>query len=136
MPLETITRALLLPILLVVSGCSLEGPALAGYPGLQFQVVSYYDNNALEMNATCTQPRMRAVTGTRIIDETPDRSSWRSAIPGWTKARTTMTAGACRSAGLAFKRCSGFAERTFTFAKLTDGNLSVRSMTGPQRRQS
>ena len=39
-------------------------------------------------------------------------------------------------AGLAFQRCNGFAERTFTFAKMTDGSLSVRSMSGPQRRPS
>ena len=63
----------LLPFLLVMSGCRLKGPALAGYPGLQNQIVGYYDNNALEQNATCTQPRMRSVTGTQIIDETPEQ---------------------------------------------------------------
>ena len=26
-------------------------------------------------------------------------------------------------AGLAFQRCNGFAERTFTFVKMTDGSL-------------
>jgi hypothetical protein len=34
------------------------------------------------------------------------------------------------------QRCNGFAERTFTFVKMTDGSLDVRSMSGPQRRPS
>ena len=38
--------------------------------------------------------------------------------------------------GGGFQRCNGFAERTFTFTKMTDGSLGVRSMTGPQRRPS
>ena len=33
------------------------------------------------------------------------------------------------------QRCNGFAERTFTYVKRTDGTLEPESMTGPQRRR-
>ena len=45
---------------------------MAGYPGLQNKIQWYYDSNALEQNATCTQPRMRSVTGAQILEETPE----------------------------------------------------------------
>ena len=71
MPLETVAR-LVLPLALLLGGCDYQGPAVAGYPGLQNKIQWYYDSNALEQNATCTQPRMRSVTGAQIIDETPE----------------------------------------------------------------
>ena len=71
MPLETVAR-LALPLALLLGGCSYKGPAVAGYPGLQNKIQWYYDSNALEQNATCTQPRMRSVTGAQIVEETPE----------------------------------------------------------------
>ena len=71
MPLETVAR-LALPLALLLAGCGYQGPAVAGYPGLQNKIQWYYDSNALEQNATCTQPRMRSVTSAQIVDETPE----------------------------------------------------------------
>ena len=73
MPLETVARTVLLPVLLALAACGYKGPAVAGYPGLQNQIQWYYDSNALEQNATCTQPRMRSVTGAQVIGETPEQ---------------------------------------------------------------
>src|SRR5690349_21385330 len=39
--------------LAALAACSWQGPPLAGYPGLQWKVVSYYDNRAMERNAAC-----------------------------------------------------------------------------------
>ncbi len=136
MPLETIARAVLLPFLLVLAACGYKGPAVAGYPGLQHQIQWYYDSNALEQNATCTQPRMRSVTGAQIVGETPEQVVMKIGYYWLDEGQLEHDRGGLPLAGLAFQRCNGFAERTFTFVKMTDGNLSVRSMTGPQRRPS
>ena len=50
----------------------MQGPSLAGYPGLQFQLQSYYDNRALEENAACTSPRMQ-VSAFKVVEDTPAR---------------------------------------------------------------
>ena len=136
MPLEKIARIVLLPFLLAQAGCDYKGPALAGYPGLQFQVISYYDNNALEQKATCTQPRMRSVTRTQVVGETPQQVVMTIRYYWLDEGQLDYDRGGVPMAGLAFQRCNGVAERTFTFAKMTDGSLSVRSMSGPQRRSS
>jgi signal transduction histidine kinase len=135
MPLETIARVMLLPILIVLVGCDMKGPGLAGYPGLQFQVISYYDDNALEQNATCTQPRMRSVTRTQIVDETPHQVVMKIGYYWLDEGQIDFDRGRL-PLGVGLQRCNGFAERSFTFVKMTDGSLSVRSMTGPQRRPS
>lgn len=134
MPLETVARALL-PLALLLSGCNVQGPGLAGYPGLQFQVVSFYDNNAIEQNATCTQPRMRSVTGAQVIDENQQQVVMNIRYYWFDEMNTIRDNGMINPAPF-LQRCNGFAERTFTFVKMTDGSLQVRSMTGPQRRPS
>ena len=41
-------NALVLTAALVISSCSWQGPSLAGHPGLQYQVTSFYDDHAME----------------------------------------------------------------------------------------
>ncbi len=134
MPLETVAR-MLLPLALLLASCNVQGPALAGYPGLQFKVISFYDNNALEQNATCTQPRMRSVTGTQIIEETPQQVVMNVRYYWYDESSSQFDDNMFFPAPV-LNRCNGFAERTFTFVKMTDGSLDVRSMSGPQRRPS
>lgn len=134
MPLETIARALI-PLALLLAGCNVQGPALAGYPGLQFQVVSFYDTNAIEQNATCTQPRMRSVTGTQVIDENQQQVVMNIRYYWFDEGNSRFDDNMFFPAPV-LDRCNGFAERTFTFVKMTDGSLQVRSMSGPQRRPS
>ena len=132
MPLETVARALL-PLALLLAGCNVQGPGLAGYPGLQFQVISFYDTNAIEQNATCTQPRMRSVTGAQVIDENQQQVIMNIRYYWFDQMNTIYDNGMLNPAPF-LQRCNGFAERTFTFGKRTDGSLDVIGMTGPQRR--
>jgi hypothetical protein len=136
MPLETVARTVLLPVLLALAGCGYEGPAVAGYPGLQNQIQWFYDSNAVEQNATCTQPRMRSVTGAQVIGETPEQVVMNIRYYWLDEGQIDRDDDIFLFGGGGFQRCNGFAERTFTFTKMTDGSLSVRSMTGPQRRLS
>ena len=125
-----IVVALILP----AAGCNYQGPAVAGYPGLQNKIQWYYDSNALEQNATCTQPRMRSVTSAQVIDETKEIVVMRISYYWLDEGQLDFDRGGfVPMPGIPFQRCNGFAERTFTFTKLTDGSLGVRSMSGPQR---
>lgn len=122
---------------LALAGCGYEGPAVAGYPGLQNRIMWYYGNNALEQNATCTQPRMRSITSAQIIDENPEAVVMRIRYYWLDEGQLDYdNNGFVPMPGIPFQRCNGFAERTFTFVKMTDGNLQVRSMSGPQRSPS
>ena len=76
MKLERVSSIALLPLLGLV-GCGYQGPAVAGYPGLQNKIMWYYDSNALEQNATCTQPRMRSITSAQVIDENQESVAMR-----------------------------------------------------------
>ena len=134
MKLERVSSIVLLPLLGLV-GCGYQGPAVAGYPGLQNKIMWYYDSNALEQNATCTQPRMRSVTSAQVIDENQESVAMRIRYYWLDEGQLDLDQdGFGPFAGVPLQRCNGFAERTFTFVKMTDGNLQVRSMSGPQRR--
>src|SRR3954470_23695734 len=63
-------RRITVAALLALAACSWQGPPLAGYPGLQYKVISYYDDRAMERNAACPLPRMDAVQA-KAVDETP-----------------------------------------------------------------
>ena len=133
MPLETVVR-MVAPLALLLAGCNYQGPAVAGYPGLQNRIQWYYDSNALEQNAVCTQPRMRSVTSAQILEETPETVVMDISYYFIDEGQIDFDRGGLPFAGVPFQRCNGFAERRFTFVKMTDGSLQVRSMSGPQRR--
>jgi signal transduction histidine kinase len=133
MPLETVAR-LALPVFLLLPGCGYQGPAVAGYPGLQNEIRWYYESNALEQNATCTRPSMRAITGARIVDETPQTVVMDIRYRWLDEGQLQFERDGLPLAAPFLQRCNGFAERRFTFVKMTDGSLDVRSMSGPQRR--
>ncbi len=120
---------LLLPLLAAFgAGCSWQGPSLAGHEGLQWQVISYYDARALEMNAVCTRPRMTTITNTELVEETPQRIVMDLRYPYRDDGNSISVEGAGDKPG-----CDGWAERRFTFGKTSAGNLLVESMSGPQR---
>ena len=125
---------IVLALFLPAAGCNYQGPPVAGYPGLQNKIQWYYDSNALEQNATCTQPRMRSVTNAQVIDESKEIVVMRISYYWLDEGQLDFDHGGfVPMPGIPFQRCNGFAERNFTFTKLTDGSLDVRSMTGPQR---
>jgi hypothetical protein len=136
MPLESVAR-LALPLLLLLGACGYQGPSVAGFPGLQNRIQWYYDSNAIEQNATCNSPRMRSVTGAQIVEETPETVVMNIRYYWFDESQLDFDSGGFTPMpSPILQRCNGFAERTFTFVKMTDGSLQVRSMTGPQRRPS
>lgn len=112
----------------LLAGCGWQGPALEGHAGLQYQVISYYDANASERQASCPNPAMQSVTSTRVIEDTPEQvvMDIRYYWVDWSQA-TDIPGGSITT-------CRDWGERTFTFTKATDGSLQVQSMTGPQKR--
>lgn len=131
-----VAGGIVLAAAVALDACSWRGPGLAGYEGLQFEVISFYDARAMEENATCPQPRMQSVTGTQVIEETPERVVMNvkyffkdeGQIDNDNDGFPTFGGGGF------LNRCNGFRERTFTFARDSQGGLDVVSMTGPQRR--
>lgn len=131
----TASRSILSLVLLFMAACSYEGPALAGYPGLQWKVKSFYEANALEKNASCNQPRMTPVRAT-VIEETPERVVMNVRYHWWDEQHGTdwNDDGPLLGGGIT-GFCNDWGERTFTLAKNTAGGLDVVSMTGPQRQR-
>jgi hypothetical protein len=97
------------------------GP-LAGYPGIQQQIINYYDNNAVEGDWNCTEVDMEAITRAQTVRE--DASTLVVAVhyDFQPDASSGERGGGCR----------GFHTRLFTFSKV-GGGLTLESMSGEQR---
>lgn len=115
-------------ILVALAACGYQDSELAGQPGLQWQVMSFYAARATERAFTCNAPRMRTITSTRVVEDTPDRLVMDLRFT-WVddNAAIDMPHGGSIM-------CQDWGERTFTFARAADGTLTVQSMSGPQRR--
>jgi hypothetical protein len=122
--------ALALLLGLGLAGCSVEGPSLAGQPGLQWQVKRFFDGKATEVGGSCTYPRIQSITAVETLRETEDevvmriRYFW--ADENMARDDRTFPFNTTFS-------CRGFAERDFTFVRLDDGTLQVTDMTGARR---
>ena len=123
-------RRLALLLVTTLAGCGWQGPPLAGYPGLQQRVISFYDARAMEENALCPQPRMTSIGRTDVVEETPERVVMDLR---YHYRDETVTADAGDS-GTKYG-CDGFGERTFTFVRMANGGLEVEAMTGGQRQR-
>jgi hypothetical protein len=123
----------LLLLAAALAACGYEGPSLAGYKGLQFKVVSFYEARAFEKNATCTRPRMTPVRAA-VVEETPERVVMNVRYHFRDEGQENDDDEFWRSGGGVLGRCNDWGERTFTLAKRADGGLDVIAMTGPQRR--
>lgn len=111
------------------AGCGWQGPKLAGYPGLEWTITSYYDARAVEASAACPQPHMDGVSSARVVEDTP-RNVVMDVRYHWRDESMGASGQAPTSIG-----CDDWGRRTFTFGKRADGGLEVLSMTGPQRQQ-
>ena len=111
-----------------LAGCSWQGPSLAGYPGLQYQVTSLYGDRAMEQNASCPNPRMWSVTKYTVVEDTPERVVM-DIHYYWVDESQSIDVQ-----GSSMTTCRDWGDRTFTFAKTTGGGLEVVSMTGAQKR--
>lgn len=121
------SAVLVLPVL-ALAGCGWQGPPLAGEPGLQFQVTSYYRDHALQGQASCPNPEMQSVTRATVVEDTPERLvlDVRYYWVDWSQAVDIR--------GGSITTCRGRDERRFTFARATDGSLQPVAMTGPLKR--
>ena len=108
--------------------CNVPGPSLAGQPGLQWQVQSFYDGRAMERHATCPNPRMQTISRTEIVEDTPERVVM-DIHYYWVDESQAIDVQ-----GSSMTTCRDWGDRTFTFAKTTGGGLEVVSMTGAQKR--
>ena len=122
-PMLTPHRILAQP--LALAGCGWQGPALEGHAGLQRQVISYYDDRATERNFACPNPRMQSVTSSQVVEDTPESvvMDVRYYRVDWSQASEV--------GGGNVTTCRDWSERTFTFARASDGQLGVVGMTGP-----
>ena len=128
-------RLSLLLLATALAGCGYQGPPLAGYEGLQFKVISFYEARAFEKDATCTRPRMTPVRAT-VVEETPERVIMNVRYHFRDEGQIDFDDDDFPpfGGGGVLGRCDDWAERTFTLVKNTGGGLDVVAMTGPQRR--
>jgi hypothetical protein len=122
-------RAPTLALLLLLPACGWKGPGVAGYEGLQWPIISYYNNRAIEANAQCPQPRMTAIVRSEVVEDTPERVVMDLRYHYRDETITVDVEGGGTKYG-----CDDFAERRFTFARTSDGGLEVVGMSGAQRR--
>jgi hypothetical protein len=121
----------------------MQGPSVAGYPGLQWQLQSFYGARALEENAMCTRPQMTAVTGYQIVEDTPERVVMNVRYHYRDEGAADFDDDEFGFPRFRFGTgsCDSFASRTFVIAKGKGGTAAgnalsamfVQSMTGPQR---
>jgi hypothetical protein len=116
-----------MPVLALL-GCASTDQPLAGYAGVQPQVMSYYDSRAMEMNAACPNPRMDTITQAQVVEETPEQVKMDIRYH-WADESRVRDLGNGGSVLL----CGDFATRTFTFDRQGDA-LTLTGMSGEQKR--
>jgi hypothetical protein len=124
-----VSTGLLLAALLL-GACTMQGPAVAGIPGLQWQLQRFYLDKSTEKGGMCTAPAIRSITQSTVLEETEEqmvlrvRYFWRDEQMRQDFELLPLT-GAIS--------CQGFAERDFTLARMTDDTFEVVAMTGEMR---
>jgi hypothetical protein len=118
------------PILIVaagLAGCAAyqaENPALTEFPGIQTQIQSFYDDNATEDDWTCNEVQLDTIDKSKVARQTATQ-----VVIAVTYFFTSFDVN-MRQGG---EQCQGFNTRFFTFDKSSGGQLSLVSMSGPQR---
>lgn len=100
-----LSRALVLILGLILSGCSTGNP-LPDQPGLAIALERYYARHAIEGDGRCTLPEMNVQDAT-ILEQDADRMTVEASYH-WVDRR--------RGSGVA-KDCMGFGTRTFTLIR-------------------
>ena len=125
-----LTRALsvaALAGLAALAGCAhqrAENPALSEYPGIQAQIENFYDANATEDDWVCNEVQMDNIDKSQVASQSAQQV--RVAV-------TYYFSSFDESPGQGGQQCQGFNTRFFTFDKAAGGQLSLVSMSGPQR---
>jgi hypothetical protein len=113
-----------------LAACNMEGPAIAGVPGLQWQIQRFYLDRATEKGGMCTSPAIRSITQTTVLEDTEEQLVLRVRYFWHDEG---MQQDFDQLPLLTVTSCQGFAERDFTLARMTDGTLQVTGMTGELR---
>lgn len=114
---------------LALVGCAeykAENPALQAYPGIQAQIQGFYDDNATEDDWTCDEVDLDNIDKSKVVSENAQQV---------VIAVTYFFTSDDLSPGRGGNQCQGFNTRFFTFNKGPGGQLSLASMSGPQRGQ-
>ena len=110
-----------------LGGCAAykaENKPLAEFPGIQSQIESYYNDNATEEDWSCPEVQMNNIDASKVVSQTGGQV--RMAV-------TYYFSSLDESPGRGGDLCQGFNTRFFTFDKGPGGQLSLVSMSGPQR---
>lgn len=120
-----------LPILFAaaagLAGCAAykaENPALTAYPAIQAQIQGFYDANATEDDWTCDEVQLDTIDKSKVARQTATQT-----VIAVTYYFTSFDESMRRGG----EQCQGFNTRFFTFDKGAGGQLSLVSMSGPQR---
>ena len=126
-PSNRLHCALAAGALAALAGCAhqqAENPALAQYPGIQAQIQGFYDDNATEEDWVCTEVEMQNIDKSQVVSQSAQQV--RIAV-------TYYFTSFDESPGRGGDQCQGFNTRFFTFDKGPGGQLTLVSMSGPQR---
>jgi hypothetical protein len=124
---RTLAAGVALALAALAGGCAeykAENRPLAEFPGVQQQIQQYYDANATENDWACPEVDMDGIDKTKVVRQSA------------TQVRMAVTyyfVSDDDSARRSGDECQGFNTRFFTFDKGPGGQLSLVSMTGPQR---
>ena len=113
--------------LLGLTGCAeyrAENPALMAYPGIKDQIQQFYDDKATEDDWVCNEVELETIDKSKVVAQNADQL--KIAV---TYYFTSFDLGPFQGGNL----CQGFNTRFFTFNKGAGGQLSLVSMSGPQR---
>lgn len=116
--------------LLAVAGCAeykAENPALTAYPGIKDQIQQFYDANATEDDWVCNEVELQTIDKSKVVNQNANQVKI---------AVTYYFTSFDLAPGQGGNQCQGFNTRFFTFNKGAGGQLSLVSMTGPQRGQN
>jgi hypothetical protein len=110
-----------------LAGCAhykAENEPLYQYSGIEQQIENYYNNNATEDDWVCNEVEMNGIDKTKIAS----RSSSQIKM-----AVTYYFNSFDESPGQGGNQCQGFNTRFFTFDVGPNNQLTLVSMSGPQR---
>lgn len=122
-----IRTATALAVLSGLIGCAAnhaQNTAIDQYPSMKQQIENFYNTNATEEDWFCPEVDIASIDKSQVVSETP------------TQMKVAVTYNFEPSAGEPHglgNHCRGFGTRYFTFDKGNGGQLSLVSMTGPQR---
>ena len=102
-------------------------PGAHRIPGIKSQIENFYDANATEDDWTCDSPQLNTIDKSQVVGQSATQV--RIAVTYYFQSSVLSP----RQGG---NQCQGFNTRFFTFDKGAGGQLSLVSMSGPQRGQN